>query len=220
MSRKNGTTAVKMKAIELILDSGVTILVKPLSPYTRQAVFKKLADTFPYPDEKEYEEQIEGSESPGATIPISDKSNVRYEEYEAIKSEADKLRNRGYLEAMVEISVEWPQSKEALIEQYKDQRSDLSAFMDLPDDEWLATLYHCLCASQGDIDEIYEAAHDQLDIMEAEPSEDDIHSAWRVFRVRVSRSERSGLDKYTPLLQEITKLRRQVQFDSRASDGS
>ena len=218
MSKNNGKTANKPSAIELTLDSGLTILVKPLSPYTRQAIHKQLADKFPYPNDREFEEQI--GDSPGAVIPADDKTNVRYEEYEALKSEADTKRTRGYFEAIVTLCVNWLVSKEELINQYEQQRSDLSALFTLPDDKWLATLYHCLCASQGDINEILQVAHEQLDIMEDEPTEDEIHSAWRIFRTRVSRAERGRFDNLTSRFQEVSQLRRKVQSDTGSSDSS
>ncbi len=209
---QNGKHQNKPKVVELVLDSGVRVYVRPLSPYTRQAVLKKLSDKFPYPDKKEYEEEIKDSESPGAIIKADDKNNSRYDEYRELIETADSERSRAYFETIVEMRVTFPDYKDrdALIAHFKAHIDDFSAFMDLGDDIWLNTLYHAICASQSDITEIMDVITETLDIMEPEPTDDDIHAAWRIFQPRISRAERSRFNQYAPLLQEIKKLQDKI----------
>lgn len=209
MSLSNGKQQNKIAVVELLLDSGVRVLVKPLTPYTRHGVIHRLMEKYPDPDAKEFEEQIEGESSPGATIPVTMKENSRHKEYQDLVLEVEKIRTRHMFNFIVNECVIFPdyESREALIAAYKDDRARLAAYMDLPKDEWEATLYHCICASVGDINEINAITRQEIDIMEAEPTEDEILTAWRVFRPRVSRAERSRFSDYASLLQKVKNLR-------------
>ncbi len=212
MKRSNGTQPNKIAVVELLLDSGVRVLVKPLSPYTRHAVIHKLTEQYPDPDMKEFEEQIEGQSSPGATIPVTMPENSRHDEYKALVQDIEIVRTRHLFLFIVDECVIFPdyESRDSLIAAYKDDRERLAFYMDLPTDKWEATLYHCICASAGDINEISTVTRQEIDIMEAEPTEDEILAAWRVFRPRISRSERSRFSDYASLLQKVQKLRGEV----------
>jgi hypothetical protein len=118
MSKINGKSPNRIKVTELLLDSGVRVYVRPLSQYTRQVVFQRLREKFPYPKESDYEEQIEGSDSPGAVIPVTSEANQRHEEWQALVDKADNQRNRGYFEVIVEMCVTWVDTtQDALIKQ-------------------------------------------------------------------------------------------------------
>ncbi len=209
MNRANGKQPNKLTVVELLLDSGVRVLVKPLTPYTRHGVIHKLTEKYPDPEASEFEEQIEGEDSPGATIPVTMKENSRHEEYNALVLEAQQIRARHLFLFLIDECVIFPdyEDRDALISAYDGDRARLAAYMDLPTDTWEATLYHCICASAGDIEEISAATRQDIDTMEAEPTEDEIFAAWRVFRPRVSRAERSRFSDYSSLLQKVKKLR-------------
>ena len=161
--------------VELALDSGETVLVRRLSPYTRQGLFVRAEELHPYPDKKAFEKplaDVVANAMPGLMMPAEDNPD-----YKAAFHEAKLQQAKWFNDAVIESGVveDSKEGRELTIERYKPRIQHLRTLMKLPDDEWQATVLHGLITTREDRVRIIKASNETL-------TEEEIRVAMRSFR--------------------------------------
>lgn len=165
------------KVIELVLDSGELVLVKPMSVYLRQAIAAKAETLYPFPDEADYERPVDPEKAaiPGMMHPAKDNPD-----YQLKLAEISTERLSWYTDYLIGTIIEWPAGKTALMAKYAEQVEQLAGVLDIQEDAWEATWKYCLV---GDVDRqnIMQAVNGNLMLTEGE-----VRDAMRIFRPVVS----------------------------------
>lgn len=171
------------KVIELEMDSGATILVKPLSVIMAIALRSKSETVLPYPDPTPYERKLDDSVTlePGQVVPASQNPD-----YVELCKAVDAKRGTWIALESVPLCVV---RDDSLIKHFK---ADLAHKRDMlgdqvPEDEWRATLMYCVISSTQDYDRIISASSGNMIVTEAE-----IRDGWRIFRRPISRDRFVG----------------------------
>ena len=172
---------VQEKLIEIALDSGETVYVRPLSPFALQAIDEAARQAFPPPDKKAYEKPLSDivpNAMPGVMAQAED--NPDYQA--ALKANKADVNGR-----MIELTlrsgviVDTPEGREATIARYAERLSRLRELIPLPDDDWLAVSLYCLLASYRDRAKIASIVINPL-------TDAEVRSAIRSFRYPVQRN--------------------------------
>jgi hypothetical protein len=171
------------KVTELILDSGETVYVKPLSILHYHALVMRAEQEYPYPDPNPYEKAIDASKTlePGEVIPAA--QNPAYQTLcKAIDEQRKTFQYRQYILLSVEVV-----DQKATLERHRERVEKLRAMMVLPDDAWTATLLYSIISSTEDYNRILAATSGQLLV-----TEEEISNGWRIFRPRIQRPTSVG----------------------------
>ena len=171
------------KVVELILDSGETVYVKPLSIPLLYALMDKSATEYPYPDPKPYEKALDSAITfePGQTLPAT-----HNEEYRTLCAKADDRRRRWQNVQIVLLCV-MVEDKAALLVKYADTIKTVGKVIDLPEDEWEAVLLYCVLSSAHDYTQIVLAANGSMVV-----TEEGVRGAWRIFQPTLQRAKSAG----------------------------
>lgn len=178
------------KLVETILDSGIRVHIRTLSPYDRAALRQAAETKYALPDKREYElEPAEGIAIDGFKIPAEEN-----EEYRQAVEEVEAKRTDFLMEAMLDMCVTFPDfdlGKQGIIAHFADYIATRRKYMTLPEDAWEATWKHAVLRTASDESYIAQIVRDELPLKEVEVSE-----AIRLFRPAVSR-EATRLLAYT-----------------------
>lgn len=168
------------KVVMLELDSGETVHVRPRSFFVRRALTEKAEKLFPLPDKAKYEVEIDPSLTvfPGEKTPAEQNPD-----YQQLVLEAKAKQLAWINDQFIKLVSDFPAGKEKLIKKYADERKMLSEIMDLPTDEWEATLFFCLIRTETDRTRVMQAGLDNLQLDEGE-----IVGALRLFRPVIRRN--------------------------------
>jgi hypothetical protein len=171
------------KVTELILDSGETVYVKPLSILHYHALVMRAEQEYPYPDPKPYEKEIDASKTmePGEVIPATQNPA-----YQALCKTIDEQRKTWQYRWYILLSVEVV-DKAATLERHKERVEKLRAIMALPDGPWEATLLYSIISSTDDYNRVLSATSGQMLV-----TEEEISNGWRIFRPRIQRATAVG----------------------------
>jgi hypothetical protein len=182
---------VGQKVVELVMDSGETVYVKPLSIPLLYAIMDKSAVEYPYPDPKPYEKALDDSITfePGQVLPAG-----HNEEYRALCAKADDRRRRWQNVQIVLLCVQ-VEDKQALLDKYGDTIEDIGKIVDVPEDAWEAVLLYCILSSVQDYNQVVLAANGSMVV-----TEEAVRGTWRIFQpeIRRSRPVRHSEKKGTP----------------------
>lgn len=172
----NGHVQALAKLVRYVPESGVPLLVEPLSPYTSIAISNKAWETYPNPPEEEYRLPFPESAIPNDTKPAKDNP-----EYVRLVNAATIKRSNFIGEKTLLLAVRPDGATVSeLIERFAARRKLLSQVIDLPDDPWLATLIHCICTGVHDADNIHQIATGKAAL-----TEEEIADGIRFFRLDV-----------------------------------
>jgi len=182
------------KVIELILDSGETVYVKPLSILHYHALVMRAEQEYPYPDPKPYEKEIDASKTlePGEVIPATQNPA-----YQVLCKAIDEQRKTWQYRQYILLSVEVVDQK-ATLERHQARVEKLRAMMALPEDAWEATLLYSIISSTDDYNRVLSATSGQMLV-----TEEEISNGWRIFRPRIQRAATLGRGE-KPESQSIT----------------
>lgn len=168
------------KVTELTLDSGETVLVKPLSVVVGIALSRKSEEVYPYPDPKPYEVKIDDSKTiePGQVIPAS--QNPVYQE---LCQAVDSDRQRWQTQQAILLSLEPLTTRAEVIQRYADDIAAKRAILDgeVPEDAWQATVLFAVISSNEDYNRVTQAISGQMFV-----TFEEVRGAWRIFRPTVS----------------------------------
>jgi len=183
MSEDNGQFGGKI-VHEHLLDSGEYIYVQPLSIYLVRALRDKAEELYPFPDKTLYERKLDDAKSlePGQMIPAEENPD-----YQKLYDEAAENQQSHVNLQCIALSVEPVQGRQAMIDKYKDRVAQLRAMMDIPEDEWDATLRFCVLTSKQDFNKITNSIMGQR-----LPGEEDILDGMRIFRCYVRKEITNG----------------------------
>lgn len=162
------------KVVVFDLDSGETVHVRPRSFTVRRALTEKAEKLFPLPDKSEYEEEID----PSLTVfPGEKKPADQNPEYRQLLIEAQVRQTSWINDQFIKLICDFPEGKGKLIKKYTDERKMLSEVIEIPADEWEATLFFCLIQTDDDRNNILKAGTSNLQL-----TEEEIRDGMRMFR--------------------------------------
>lgn len=167
-----------VKVTEILLDCGETCLVSSITMHVRRALIEKSQQLFPYPNEADFERAADPEVSlfDDQTIPAS-----HDKEYQRLKNKADVDRASWMNEQIILHYCQFPAGQKELIKQYAGKRKELATFIDLPEDDWQATLFYILL-SDSDRNNILHASMSNLELTEGE-----VREGLHYFRPKVRR---------------------------------
>lgn len=166
---------------EILLDSGVVVRSTTLSPHAFAKIRQRAEALFPNPNEEDFRKPIPNAAIEGDTY--IDKDDP---EYLRLTEAAVKGRTEFITRALRETTLDFPDGKEALIERFASKVAALREFIDLPEDEWEATFWHCIIGSAADHETLIWAAENALPL-----TGEEIADGLRLFRYSVQ-GERPG----------------------------
>lgn len=159
----------------VLLDSGVEVDLPPVSPHAYAKILLKAEEVYPTPDEEEYRKSIPNAAIDGDTF--IDRDDPEYKE----RFEQARKKQSEYIAlALQEISLEFPDGKDALIERFAPKIASMRKYIDLPEDEWEATFLYGVIGSVADHETILFAAQNALPLTGEEVAE-----GLRIFRYQV-----------------------------------
>lgn len=172
------------KVVEFDLDSGETVHVRPRSFFVRRALTEKAEKLFPLPEKAAYEKEIDSSLTvfPGEKTPADQNP-----EYLELVRDAKARQLTWINDQFIKLVADFPAGKEKLIKKYADELKDLGEIIDLPTDEWEATLFFCLIRTETDRNRVMQAGLDNLQLDEGE-----IRDGMRMFRPQLRRHGHSN----------------------------
>lgn len=172
------------KVVEFDLDSGETVHVRPRSFFVRRALTEKAEKLFPLPDKAAYEKEIDPSLTvfPGEKTPADQNP-----EYLELVRDAKARQLTWINDQFIKLVADFPAGKEKLIKKYADELKDLGEIIDLPADEWEATLFFCLIRTETDRNRVMQAGLDNLQLEEGE-----VLNGLRIFRPKLRRDGHSN----------------------------
>lgn len=162
----------------LTFDSGVEGDVIPLSPHAVVKIRQKAEELYPFPDKAAFIKPLPNSAIEGDTY--FDKDDP---EYKHLYREAAQLQAAYILRAICDVCLTFPRGREQLIEDFRPHLDKQRIYIDLPEDEWEATLYYGIIASPADQETVSMAAMSALPISMEEVIEGE--HGLRVFRYKV-----------------------------------
>lgn len=164
------------KIIRHTFDSGVDAFIHPVSPFTFRAIRLAAVEKFPYPDETPYRKPIENAAVEGTLTDALDDP-----EYARLCAEIDIKRSEYIRDAMMDIALEFPEGREALIQQFALKRERLKMWVKLPEDDWQATLWHCVLTGTTEAALVIDIAQQALPLTQEEV----VQGTARYFRLAV-----------------------------------
>lgn len=170
------------KIIRHTFDSGVEAIIHPVSPFTFRAIRVKAAERFPYPDPEPYRKPVEHGVPGLMSRPEDD------EDYKRLCAEADNQRGTYFTEALLDLALEFPVGRDALIERFAAQRKSLAEWVTLPEDDWEATLKHCILIGTNEPQLIADIAMQAAPLTQEEVAE----GATSFFRLDLQRYSTRG----------------------------
>lgn len=181
------------KVIELRLSTGVELNVTPVTAFDLQALRDRARKLYPLPDAKHYERDLPAED---ALVPGQKLSGEDHPEYVAAVRRAEKSQ-ADYLNAgILHLALEFKEPKADIIDRYRPVLERKREVIDLPTDEWRATLLHGVLESPEDITTVLAAAQDNLPLEGGE-----MVGACRMFRPQGQRGTAGRL----PERQEKTR---------------
>lgn len=194
---------VGQKVIELTLDSGETVFVKPMSIPLLYALTSKAEQLYPDPDPAPYEKRIDDSKTlePGQVIPATHNP-----EYQSLCKVVNERRRRWANVQAVRLCVEPITSREEVIARYAAELDQLRTVFDDPPDDWGKLLLYCIISSLEDYNRVIEAANGAMAV-----TEEEVREKWRIFRptLQGTRPARRGRPPKSPGVEPDNELEAQ-----------
>lgn len=173
------------KVIELKLSTGVELSVTPVTAFDLQALRDRARKLYPAPDAKQFEREVPAEDAlvTGQKLP-GDQHPEYLAQMEAVERERGDYMNAGILH----LALEFKEPKADIIARYRPVLERKRAVLELPEDEWRATLLHGVLESADDLMTVLAAAQDKLPLEGGE-----MIGAVRLFRPLGQRRANRGL---------------------------
>lgn len=177
---ENGTGAASPllpQVTELVMTSGVTIWVRPMSLNDQRLIIAQVDKLYPLPLERDFKIPV-----PEDQITYEGQTMTDVEAYRAALMECNKVRSVFWLRAHIMTSVDFPEGTDVLIERYLPEIQRKRKFLDLPEDDLEAVIFHSVITSIDDEKQIRAAIEKTMPIEVSE-----VTSQLRIFRPAVER---------------------------------
>lgn len=177
---------IQERLVQIELDSGETVFVRPLSPFALQAIEETARSAFPTPDKTPFERpltDVAPNAMPGVMIPAEE--NPEYQS--ALKlNKADVNGRMIELTILSGVIVDVSDGREAALERYAGRLARLRKVIPtMPDDDWLAVSMYCLLATFKDRGRVANAAINPL-------TDKEVRFALRSFRCEIQPGRPAG----------------------------
>lgn len=143
---------------------------------------------YPYPDPTPYRKPVENAALPGTLTRAEDDK-----EYAHLVEEVNEKRNQYFADALLDLALEFPDGKEVLKARFQARLAELAQWMDLPADEWKATLKYCIITGTREPELVAEIATLQAPLT----LEEVVEGTAAYFRLDVSRLPTRPLARQT-----------------------
>lgn len=185
-----------VKRILYECDSGVTLSVKPLSPFLFQQLRDLSLQKFPDPDKEAYELPYpEGVEPaiPGSKIPAEDNPD-----YRALVDKQSNKRAQFVSRTVITLACELSDGVgySDIVEQFDNERIRLKEIMELPESAWEATLLYCIITSVKEQVDLTLIAESRLPLTPGE-----VVNGVKFFRLVLSGQGTNGVVRTAPGVQ-------------------
>ncbi len=143
-------------------DAGYTLVVRPLSPLTKRALWLQARVLHPDPDPRQYDRTVENALAPGQVSPGEDSP-----EYKAaltlVQSKQKAWVDVWTIQSGVVVDVK-EGSKEKIIARFASVIAQLRALLKsaVPEDAWTATVMYALLSTRRDVGAVLNAADDAI----------------------------------------------------------
>lgn len=159
------------KVTRLSLDCGLVAHIEPLPYFVLKGIRQQANKLHPNPPEEDYRLPF-----PESAIPDDYKPATENPVYNRLVNEAATRRNDYVLWATARLCVNFEEDRGALITAYADRRTQFAAFVEMPEDDWEATLY-CLVGNDDEMALIFRIASGQEPV-----TPDEVADGVRFFR--------------------------------------
>lgn len=177
-----------MKRIRYLLDSGIEALVTPLSAFTVKALRDRAVTVHPDPDPDDTRYRVSAEDLPdGVTLPPGGIAGTETIEWQQDKRDAETAQSEWLMFAVIDLAVDFG-DRDALVAQLANEREKLARYIDLPSDEWQATLRHCVLLSPNEAPDLFRIAAGQMAL-----TEDEVAEGVRYFRPVLQGARRAGV---------------------------
>lgn len=184
---ENGTGAVSPllpQVTELVMSSGVTIWVRPMSLNDQRMILDKVVKQFPEPLEKDYRVPV-----PEDQASFEGQTMLDADAFLLAKRECNVKRDALWIHGHIMTCVDFPEGVDAIVERYKPEIDRKRRFLDLPEDDLEAIIFHSVVTTIDDERLIRQAVTQQLPVDLSE-----VKSQLRIFRPTLER----GVDHPLP----------------------
>lgn len=151
---------------ELIMSSGVTIWVRPMSLNDQRLIIEQMNKLYPLPLERDYRIPVPPDQ---ASFPEQTMTDV--DRYKEAVNECNVQRNAFWLRAHIMTSVDFPEGTDVLIARYLPEIQRKRKYLSLPDDDLEAVIFHSVITTIADEKLIREAIQQTLPLSVPEVTE-------------------------------------------------
>lgn len=170
---ENGAREIALPSVtELVLSSGITVWVRPMTINDQRLVHEEMAKRFPLPSEADYKIPVPEDQ---ASIPGQTMTNT--EAYNQAMGLVGLERRAFFLRANILTCLDFPEGVDTIIERYLPEINRKRKFLSLPEDDLEAVLFHSVIKTPDD-EKLISAAITQT--LPVEMSE--VVSQLRIFR--------------------------------------
>lgn len=180
MSEQNGTGAAQPLlpyVTELVTTSGVTIWVRPVSINDQQLIIEQMNKQYPAPQERDFKILV-----PSDQATYEGQTMTDIETYKEAVKQSNITRNNFWLRAHVMTCVDFPEGVDVLIDRYLPEIQRKRKFLNLPDDDLEAVIFHSIITTPNDIQQIRGAIEKTLPVEVSE-----VTAQLRIFRPVIER---------------------------------
>ena len=172
---ENGTGAAQPllpQVTELVMTSGVTIWVRPMSLNDQRLIIEQTNKLHPLPLERDYKVAV-----PSDQATFEGQTMTDGEAYRAALAECNVKRAAFWLRAHIMTCVDFPEGTDTLIERYLPEIQRKRKYLDLPSDDMEAVIFHSVITTMDDEKQIRDAITKSLPVEVSE-----VTSELRIFR--------------------------------------
>lgn len=172
---ENGTGAAQPllpQITELIMTSGVTIWVRPMSLNDQRLIIEQTNKLHPLPLERDYKVPV-----PEDIATIPDQMMTDNDAYRAALGECNVKRAAFWLRAHIMTCVDFPEGTDVLIARYLPEIQRKRKYLELPEDDMEAVIFHSVITTMDDEKQIRDAITKSLPVEVSE-----VTSELRIFR--------------------------------------
>lgn len=170
---ENGAREIALPSVtELVMSSGVTVWVRPMGLNDQRLIIEKMHKEHPLPPESEFKILVPEDQ---ATIPGQMMTDT--EAYNQARAVAGMQQRVFWLRAHMLTCVDFPEGVDTIVERYLPEVQRKRKFLDLPEDDLEAVIFHSVIQTPDD-EKLISAAITQT--LPVEMSE--VVSQLRIFR--------------------------------------